>query len=291
MSEVAAGDGGAAPAPAPEGGAPAPAEGGAAAAIGAEAPPAGWMGTNPDADVQSWAENKNFPDQNTMVKSYYHLEKLNGALKNGNAIDKPGEGASDADWNHFHNQLGRPTDPKDYAFMKDANQEETGWLADLMHTNGMSDKAATEISKGINEKITGMQSDQTAQTQADIDTDKAQLQKDWGVAHDSRIKQARSAAKEFGMTSEAIDSLEAAMGYAPLMKMLQSIGAKVGQDTFIEGEGHSSVMTPQAAQTAIGELNMDKDFMSAWLDNTSPGHAAAVAKKSRLVKFASGVAA
>lgn len=281
-AEVATPDAGATPAPEPQA-TPAPTPTPAPEPAGD-----GWMPAFEDTDMQGWYDNKQFKDPQTMAKSYYHLEKLNGALKNGNAINKPSEHSEPAEWDHYYNQLGRPKLADEYGFITPENKDDVGWVAELMHKTGVTDKQGTAIVEAFNERSAAAITNNQEQQVADAQAAKSTWEKSQGAALEGNIASARGAAREFGLDNETIDSLESALGYGKLMDFLSNVGNKVGQDTYQDGSTNAGLMTPQSAKAAMNDLMLDPDFMQAFMNGDHAGHAAAVAKKQRLTRMMAG---
>lgn len=253
------------------------------------APAEPWGMTFEDETMQGWFDSKGFKDQQTMAKSHYHLEKLNGAIQSGNAIDLPHEGSEQADWDNFHNKLGRPSDPIGYSFAQD--NKDLAWIAEAMHGAGLTDKAASTVIQAYNDRLETVSAEKEQQALVQVQQDVESLKTEWGAAHEDKISQARSAAREFGLDEAAVEGMQKTLGYAGVMKFLSGIGAKVGQDTYIEGTpaGGSGNLTPAGAQAELTSLASDAEFNKAWLDKHHVGHAAAVEKKARLSKLAAGM--
>ena len=278
----------AAPAPGAAPAAPpaAPAPGAAPAA-----PPAWHADPVYDTETRGWLENRGLTKLEAgaalpeVIKGFRNAEKFIGAPPE-QIIRVPKDDTPEA-WNQVYDRLGRPKDPKGYDIPVPDGQDKaySEWARGTFHELGLNAKQA----KGLTEKWNAYVAEKTGAMQTEyknsVATDAAALQKEWGAAHEKNLQVAKGAAREFGMTAEVIDSLEKAMGFAGVMKLMHSIGSKLGEDKFIQGGGgggFGDVMSPEAAKAAIEALKKDPEFSVKYIK----GDAEARAKMSRLHQYA-----
>jgi hypothetical protein len=205
-------------------------------------------------EVKGWVENKGFKDPAAVIDSYRNFEKLMGAPKE--RIIKLPEKSDDPAWNDIYGRLGRPGDPKEYD-LKAIPDPKFGEFS-----------GATEASQAADAKAAQEESD---------------LKKEWGTAHEQNINIAKRAAAMFKLDPDSVDGLEKTMGYKKTMAFLHEIGSKLGEGTFIGGEGgNSGALTPAAALNQINTLMADSTFSHKY----SNGDAEAKAKMEALHKMA-----
>ena len=286
-----------APAPAP---APAPAAAPEPAAAPLEPAAATvenhWMDSLEVGETRDWAEAKSMRSGSfeDVVKSYHNLEKVVGADKAGRTVTLLGDDATPEQAGDFYTKLGRPENAAGYNLA--APEGEDGafaqWAGDTFFEAGLTNKQTNYLAEKWGEFVGS-----TAQTTADSNAlnatnETAALRKEWGAAFDDKTKGVDNTAVALGMTPEQLAGLKASMGPAGAMKFIDSLGAKMGEDGHIEGDGGSSggPLTPSSAALALSELTGNKEFMDAWVDRMHPGHKAAVEKKAALSRLASGVA-
>lgn len=214
-------------------------------------------------ETKAFVETKGFKDPASVLDSYRNLEKLMGAPRD-KLLKIPETDDLDG-MNEFYNKLGRPKEAKEYEFELPegaASESFTEWAKNTFHAEGLTSDQA----KGFMEKYgefyeSEMQAEQE-QYEADVNTQKTKLTKEWGAAHEQNMMIARSAAKTLGMGTEQIDALERVLGYDGVMKMFHGVGTKTGEASFHDGDGGlaGGALTPGQAMAKIKELRRDKNF-------------------------------
>jgi hypothetical protein len=278
----------AAPAPAPD-----------ASATPGAAPPAAttsWIDSVAEGDTRSWAESKGLHNGSfeNVLGSYHNLEKLMGADRAGSTIHLLGDDATDEQRNEFYSKLGRPEEAAGYELAPPEGQSAdfSNWAAGVFHKAGLSKSQAATIQGAWDEYLGAQQQGQIdAANMVQVDAE-GELRKEWGAAFDQNVNNVDVYAERLGMTDEHLQGLKDSMGPVGAMKFINDLGGKIGEDIVDTGEAsRGGVMTPVQAKQALGELNMNKEFMTAWLNKLDPGHNAAVEKKAQLSRLASGIAA
>jgi hypothetical protein len=83
-----------------------------------------------------------------------------------------------------------------------------------------------------------------------------------------------------------VDKIDRALGTAPIVELLATIGKKMGEGSFKGGgSGDASDpanMTKEQAQAKIAQLNGDTEFQKKYHDRAHPEHQAAVDQMSKL---------
>lgn len=252
-----------------------------------------WLSGIEDTTVRAWAEGKRYPSVEQAMKSAYHAEKVVGADRAGRTVMLLGDEPTPEESAAFYNKLGRPEEASAYGFTapEGADPAFAESAKTKFHELGLSDKQAVELSGWYNEQATGSVEQTEAQYKQQVADDTAGLQKEWGAAYDKNILAAKAAASTFGLDETQVENMEAALGFGGLMRFMNSIGSKLGEDTLEGNDANvSGVMTPETAKIKMSELTGSKEFMDAWMDRSHPGHAAAVAKKESLSKMIMGQA-
>jgi hypothetical protein len=92
--------------------------------------------------------------------------------------------------------------------------------------------------------------------------------------------------REFGVTPEVVGKLEEALGFSEVMKFFQSLGAKLGEHGFVQGDGDSGgfsgALSPARAKQQLNDLMADAEFVKSLTDRAHPGHQGNVEKRRRL---------
>lgn len=248
------------------------------------------------AYVQSKGWDKSQNPAADILQSYRNLEKLNGAVAGGKAIIPPDDNADQAAKDAFFNKLGRPEKVEGYEIkepFKGMDETLGQGLTKLAHDIGLTKTQLQAVHKWNNEATDNI----AKKFEDDYKIENAQqvekLGKEWGAAYDQNLQVATEAAKAFGITPEQITQLQTIMGYDGVMRFMHNIGKGLGEGSFVTGGssgggrgGADNVMTPAQAQAELSRLGTDTAFTKAWMNKDDVGHAAAVAKKSQLSKWA-----
>lgn len=251
----------AAPAPAAPAADPAPASAAPAPAAPASAPEITWT-TNLSPDLQNYVSTKGFKSPETVLDSYRNLEKLHGVPSE--RLLKLPEKSDDPSWGDIYSKLGRPEKAADYGFKapEGGNEALADWAKNAMHEAGLSHSQAEKIFNGFSEFETNQNAQSGQDYATNIEAQETALKKEWGIAYDKNVNLAQKAANSFGIEAEMMDSMEKAMGFDGLMKHLQNIGSKMGEDSFVGGDAPAGfgAMTPPQAQSRLRALRADSSF-------------------------------
>lgn len=269
------GDPAAAP-PAPAGTPPA-APAGTPPASGA---PASWLDGITDPELRGYAEVKGWKDPLAVLDGYRNLEKLVGLEK----LPMP-KGPDDAEGlARVYDALGRPKSADEYKLPvpEGAPTEFATAASKVFHEAGLSAAQATKVAEWYNGQVQAQVAAQTEAFQRQTEQQLAALRTEWGAAFEQQVEIGRRAVREFGL-GEQLGSLEQALGTAGLLKLMTTLGAKLGEDTFEAGQGGAGgAMTPAAAQARIAALKADPDWSARYLK----GGAAERAELEKLMTFA-----
>lgn len=238
-------------------------------------------------DVKGYVQTKGFKDPASVVESYRNLEKTLGVPKE--RLLKLPEKADAPEWNEIYNRLGKPEKADEYAIPmpeKGGDEAFAKWAKETFHGLNLTRTQGEQLAGKWNEYVGKMTQAQQAQQAAQVEKDVASLKTEWGAAHEQNVNIARRAAQTFGLQGEMVDRLEAAIGFGPLMKMLHTIGSKLGEDSFVgsESKGGAGIPTPNQAQYQIKTLKQDTDFMRRF----ASGETAARDMWEKLHKYAAG---
>jgi len=231
-----------------------------------------------------------------VVKSYRGAEKLIG--KNPDQVlTIPAQGDVDG-WNGLYGRLGRPADAKEYNMLAGAPEgavadpDVQAHIGSLFHTAGLSKSQAETIAKGYNEFVAARQEQEIKDYNLNVQADKDALQQEWRGGFERKFGAAQMAVKALGLPQEAINGIESELGYANTIKLFAEIGAKLGEDKFVGGEGgggrtsFDAQLTPEEAANQIAQMNLDPNVKAALLNKNHPAHKATVAKRSKLFAIA-----
>ncbi len=244
--------------------------GGAATAGGAPASAAAAGGATPwyggfDPDLRGYIETKGFPADDkglsALATGYRNLEKHLGVPAE-QLLKLPKDENDKETWNKIYDRLGRPAKPEEYELpLPDGDTGDYAkFIAAAMHELGITKKQAQTLAAKQNEYVATQEARAAEAYQTAIKEQDGALHTKWGAAYDKNVQIARGAFAELGVHGEAVDALEKAIGFAGVMEMFYNIGAKIGEDKFVSGEGtpgFSGTMSPAAAQARLDAIKSD----------------------------------
>jgi hypothetical protein len=245
-----------------------------------------------DTDTAAFITNKGWNDDPLRaVASYQHLEKLHGKPADS-LIELPRADDPEAQ-KAFWEKMGAPTEAAGYKFEAPEGQQldpkyET-WARDKFLELGIPAEKAAALFHANNEYYNANQAEIAKEYEQKVVVDKAALKEEWRDGHDKMLNRASTAAKSLGFTVDALNAVEAAIGYGATMKLFANIGGKMTEDNFVSGDESNSFngeLTPAEAASELETLKLDKNFTSALTDGTHAGHKAAIAKRRALMEKA-----
>lgn len=225
-------------------------------------------------DLKGYIETKGFPGDEkgvaALADSYRNLEKHFGVPAE-QLLKLPKDDTDKAAWDKIHERLGRPAKPEEYelALPNDDNGEYAKFIATAMHELGLTKKQAQTLALKQNEFIATEESKAAAAYQETIKAQDAALRTKWGQAHDKNLQIAKGAYAELGVTKEAADAMEQAMGYSGVMEFFYNLGAKIGEDKFVSANGangFNGAMSPAAAQARIDAIRTDPVLATRYMN-------------------------
>lgn len=247
-----------------------------------------------DEDTQGWMENRGLTkmDSNAAlenaIKGFRNAEKYVGT-PHEKLLTLPDFDKSDkVELDQFYAKLGRPDSADKYNITVPEGQSTdfADFAKTMFHEAGLTDRQAQTLNEKWNEYVASMEGSQVEQYQENLKQQDAALRKEWGEAYDDQIDKAKSAAREFGLQENQIDAMEKALGFDGLMKFMSNIGSKLGEDTFITGDGgggnFNGKLTPGGAQARIKQLQGDRDWSAKYI----AGNIEARAEMDKLMKAA-----
>lgn len=277
-----------APAPTPD---PTPAPAPSPAPSPAPAPAPSFHESIQDEGLRSWVQTKGLKDAESAVKTAFNLEKLVGAPAD-EVLRLPKAGDADGRKALF-TKLGMPESADKYEFSvpdgMPVDENFQKWAKESFHKANLTGDQAKVVNEAWNEYI---QAQTTAHNEAaalDATNGTNQLKTEWGNGFERQMNIASNAARQLGFEADTLNAMQSAMGYAATIKFMATLGAKLGEDNFVQGEnsqqGFHSQMTPDQAKAAYNKLLTDEGFNKALTNNQHPGHKDALARKEALFKL------
>jgi hypothetical protein len=266
-----------APAPAPPSPSPAP----------VPAPVADAWLTGVSDEQKGYVQNKGWKAPGELLESYVNLEKLRGVPAE-RLLTLPGDDKPES-WNPIYDKLGRPKDAKGYeiAVPEGGDPAFVDAASTWFHEQGLSKKQGAGLAAKWNEHVAAVTKQAEDARVAKNAGEYSALTAEWGAAFDQNVGAATNAARALGFDAPTVDALEKTLGFAGVMKMMHSLGTKLGEAKFVAGGGpggntFAGAQTPEAAKARITALRADTDFVK----RLTMGDAAAKDEWERTHKFA-----
>lgn len=250
-----------------------------------------WFDSIPDAELKGFAQTKGWKDPASVVDGYRNLEKLVGVPKE--RLLKLPEKADDPAWSDVYAKLGRPEKPEAYEIPVPEGYGDPAFakgIAEVAHKHGLPKGAVQALAEYNNQYIAKLIEADTKERETKSAAELQQLKGEWGSRFDESAELARRASREFGVSEDQAKAIEGAIGTAGMLKLFNSIGAKLGEPKGFDpgsgegGGGSGFGMTPEAARSQIKTLQGDKDWVAKYLN----GDATARSTMDRLSRIASG---
>jgi len=236
-------------------------------------------------DSLAYVNNKGWDSPDKVLESYRQLEKFAGGSKN--LLELPGDEASADTMDAFYGKLGRPDTAEGYSFKasEGADADLDGWFRNTAYEMGLSDKQAATLYDSYNEKAGSQMESMVNQRAEQAEADVKAIQKEWGRDYEKNLDAGRIAVEALGYDQEALSQFEEKLGTADMLKLMSTIGSKMGEGDFhVDGNNGGFGTSPASARVEIEQLNLDDSFQKRYLS----GDKDAVSKMSRLMSKAYG---
>lgn len=211
---------------------------------------------------------KGWKNAGDMVESYQGMEKFVGTPQE-RLISIPKDEDAEG-WGKVYNRLGRPEKPEGYKIgaPEKGDPEFAKWAQGTFHELGLTGKQAEKLVGKWGEYVEGISQKQTQGLEGKVTQDAQALKQEWGAAYEQNSAIVDKAAREFGIGEQQLLALRSALGAAGAMKMLHNIGSRLGEDSFVSGQGggnNQRVLSPVEAKVRIAQLKQDESFVSKYL--------------------------
>ena len=249
-----------------------------------------WISTL-SPDVRARVDVSDYKSPDDLGVALINAEKKIGAK----GVILPGENATDADWDKFWNELGRPDKAEGYDLGDFKPPEDLPWDEEAQggalaafHGLGLTNKQAQGVLDHYVDYINGevdRQNKDAANAAAAAET---ALRRELGSAYDAKMDLANRVVAQFG-GAELVEELKNnGQGRNPAMvKAFMAIGEAFGEDGPLgEGGGGGFAVTPAEAQAEIKKIESDPESGKALTDASHPNHAELLKRRSQLYKMA-----
>jgi len=258
---------------------------------GGGAPPANaaFLNTLPE-DIRGESVFKDIPDVPTLGKNYLNAQRMIGTKR----LPIPEKSWTDAQWNEFYSQTGRPDLPEKYE-VPDIKME-PGLALDgdkLTKVKGHFHKLglSTQQARGVMEYYMNVMNEgargQSSASAQEVATAQAELKTEWGDKYDANVDLAKAVVRKFGDEKFMAYIDSTGMGNnSQLIRMLAKVGTMITEDTAKGGGADFNINNSTRAIQEIATLTIDKDFQASLNKPSDPGHKASVERWLRLHQVA-----
>lgn len=220
-------------------------------------------------ELKGYAELKQFKTPESVVDAYRNLEKLIGVKDQ--LLTVPQKDDDLAGWGEVYKRIGKPEKPENYKInvpKEIENKEFSEWAQKAFHEANLTSKQAEAFVNKWVERVRGEQTRAAEAQSLKAKEQEAALKKEWGMAYEQNVQIAKRAMTGLELGADQIDALDAALGHDKTMKLLQTIGSKLGEDSFVSASSSGAkfgAMTPDAARSRIAALRGDKEFVDRYV--------------------------
>lgn len=220
-------------------------------------------------------------DIQSLAKSYVHAQKMVGKDK----IVVPDQHATDEDWKGVFKKLGLPEAPDKYTVKAEGFDQ--GFIKDFTqaaYNMNLLPKQAENI-LGFYKEFAGKSIEtQQAQIQARQQEEIGSLKKEWGAAFEKNLAIAKGALDQFADEDTKKYIIESGLGNdTKLVKLLKTIGEKMGEDQFVGEAKKQAGLTPGEAKEKVNTILGNREH--PYWSKSHPNHKAAVSEVFKLHEY------
>ncbi len=235
---------------------------------------------------------KNFNSPEDLLKSYKHTASMVGVDK-ADIIRKPREGASEADWNQYYEQIGRPKTFGDYQPPKIDGVEFDAKLVNSWreeaHKLGYTQKQF-EASLGFIGNLSKQEFElERAERDNMVREGEAKLREKWGSAYEEKVSAVRKAINLFGgVELQKFLDKTGVINNPMIADAFAALGEQSREDVAFGNSITSNAqraLTPTEAALEWNIKQQDKNFTDALFDKNHIGHEDAVNTRARLYTY------
>ena len=231
-----------------------------------------------DDDTKGWLGNRGLDKLDgekalpELVKTARNAEKLLGVPAD-EIIRRPKDG-DPAAFRTAMMKLGLPEKADQYELPvpEGDSGEFAKTAAAWFHEAGAPKGVAQKVAAKWNEFVAAQAKANSEAQTAKIAENEAALKREWGPAYEARLTAAGQIATKLGLTDDVSAVLREKLGAAGLAKFVFSLGEKLGEADFVNGDGiqFGGTMTPQQATQKIAELQRDPEWRARYLKGGKP---------------------
>jgi hypothetical protein len=193
-----------------------------------------------------------------VVKSYRDAEK---ALRDGNRIKVPGDGAKPEELAAFRTAIGVPEKPDGYEIKAPDGIALNKPLIDRLSESAVKHGAPKGAFEGLVNDFIQAQLDEANEEKSKQDGLAAAKLKEWGPKKDEHIAYVNSAMRGLGLSAAEGQAMRNALGADRALDLLSKLGAGMSEDTMITGGKGRFGVSPAEAQAELDKLKVDPEFV------------------------------
>lgn len=197
------------------------------------------------------------------------ISRLTGTPDKDRIIITPKPDAPQSEKDAFYQRLGRPAKSEEYDFKEikfpDGSELDDGFVSMLRGAAfkaNASKEQATAIARDLVQFLAKADEMDAAEQATKYNTEKMELERNWGANKEANLFIARQGAAKLGITPEAVAAMEKAAGYKAVMEGFLKAGLAFGEDRYIAGRvgNQQGVMTAEQARARLTELRQDREW-------------------------------
>ena len=207
------------------------------------------------------AQNKGWETASDMLKSYSELEKFRGADEN--SLLKLPKDDDENGWKEVRKKLGMPDTADEYVLNVpdgvEFSVDEQKFLKEAMHEEGMSSASATNLFNKLIGRENELREAQDKASNEAKEADIASLKSEWGPDFDRNTELANRVLRSNGISAEQVEGLRDSFGFKETVKLMASLGEKMGGDTILQGDADTPTFgkSMQQYKADLAQLNAE----------------------------------
>jgi len=227
-----------------------------------------------DSDTRGWLENRGLDKLDAtaalpkVIDGFRNAEKKLG-VPSDQLLRLPQDRTVEGSMDSVYNSLGRPEESGKYELGSGEDDADFAtWAQEKFHKLGLSQNQAKSLYGEFTNMIGTASEKNDSDAKLQNEADMSDLKSEWGATYERNLNIAQGAIRALGASAEVVDKLEEAMGFSDVIKLFNTIGQKIGEDTFVSGDTNAAFpglpSTPEGANAKILELKRDKEWVTKY---------------------------
>lgn len=249
-----------------------------------------WWNALPDEAARKHVEAKQYASPAELALANYNLTRLQTG--DPQVVAMPAADAPKETWDQFYTKMGRPESADKYELtFGEGVQVDEGMVnfgKELFYEMGLPQSKAQAAADKWNAFVAETNAKAVEAEDQRNSQELDALKTKWGTELDANTQAGRTAVNALGLSNEAIQRIEGAIGSAAIVELLAMVGKKAGEGTGLiippnqYDANNPDTMTKEQANTRITQLQGDQAFQAKYRDSKHPEHEQAVKMMERL---------